>query len=50
MLQKYMEAKAAGDEQKAASFYGMFRQGLDILDMDSGLYDMIGCNKNSMGY
>jgi len=50
MLQKYMEAKAAGDEQKAASFYGMFRQGLDILDMDSGLYDMIGCNRNSMGY
>lgn len=28
----------------------MFRQGLDILDMDSGLYDMIGCNRNSMGY
>ena len=50
MLQKYMEAKATGDEQKAASFYGMFRQGLDILDMDSGLYDMIGCNRNSMGY
>ena len=50
MLQKYMEANAAGDEQKAASFYGMFRQGLDILDMDSGLYDMIGCNRNSMGY
>lgn len=30
--------------------YHMFRQGLDILDLDSVTYNIIGMNKNSMGY
>ena len=31
-------------------FYHKFRQGLDILDLDPITYEMVGCNKNSMGY
>lgn len=31
-------------------FYHMFRQGLDILDLDAITYQMLGANKNSMGY
>lgn len=31
-------------------WYHMFRQGLDILDLDAITYEMIGMNKNSMGY
>lgn len=31
-------------------FYHQFRQGLDILDLDPILYEIIGQNKNSMGY
>ena len=30
--------------------YHMFRQGLDILDLDEITYQIIGMNKNSMGY
>lgn len=30
--------------------YHRFRQGLDILDLDPITYEMIGMNKNSMGY
>lgn len=30
--------------------YHMFRQGLDILDLDPILYEIIGTNPNSMGY
>lgn len=31
-------------------FYHRFRQGLDILDMDPVVYEMIGMNPNSMGF
>lgn len=30
--------------------YNLFRQGLDILDLDDVLYEIIGTNKNSMGF
>lgn len=30
--------------------YHMFRQGLDILDLDPILYEVIGMNRNSIGY
>lgn len=42
-LQQYLKT---GDRH----CYDMFRQGLDILDLDPLLYDIIGTNKNSMGY
>ena len=31
-------------------FYHMFRQGLDILDLDPITYEILGMNRNSMGY
>lgn len=31
-------------------WYHMFRQGLDILDLDAITYEIIGQNRNSMGY
>ena len=43
MLMKY-------EETHNPMFYHKFRQGLDILDLDPITYEMIGCNKNSMGY
>lgn len=46
--------KKAMDEtiskKKRALHYNLFRQGLDILDLDPVLYEVIGMNKNSMGY
>lgn len=30
--------------------YSHFRKGLEILDLDPVMYEMLGCNKNSMGY
>lgn len=35
---------------KARHLYDMFRQGLDILDVDPLLYEVIGMNRNSMGH
>ena len=43
MLQKFQQT---GNIQ----FYHLFRQGLDILDLDPILYEIIGMNKNSIGY
>ena len=31
-------------------WYHMFRQGLDIQDLDRLTYEMLGCNPNAMGY
>ena len=36
-------------EQKKG-FYNRFRQGMDILDLDPVLYEMLGTNPNAMGY
>lgn len=47
MYQKYLEAT---NQQKKAMFYHHFRQGLDILDLDSVVYQIIAQNKNSMGH
>lgn len=37
-------------EKKDVQSYHMFRQGLDILDLDPITYEIIGTNKNSIGY
>lgn len=37
------------DPRKAMELYGMFRQGLDILDLDPICYEMLGKNQNSIG-
>lgn len=47
MLAKSMQTE---DPNLAKSLYGMFRQGLDILDVDPLLYEVIGMNRNSMGH
>lgn len=41
-LKKFMET---GNK----TYYHMFRQGLDILDLDPVTYEALGCNRNSMG-
>ena len=36
------------DKKKATQFYHMFRQGLDILDLDPITYEILGMNRNSI--
>ena len=43
---KYLEAQC--DKEKRY-FYSLFRQGLDILDLDPITYEVIGMNQNSIG-
>lgn len=43
--QKYLEEK---NPVKKQMLYHQFRQGLDILDIDPLLYEMLGMNRNSM--
>lgn len=38
------------DSQKAKECYHMFRQGLDVQDLDPYIYEMLGMNQNSMGH
>lgn len=47
MYQKYKEERTAKERELS---YHMFRQGLDILDLDPITYDILGMNPNSMGY
>lgn len=44
---EYINGKTEAARQMA---YNMFRQGLDILDLDWLTYQIIGMNKNSIGY
>lgn len=46
--QRMMDKKLSANTRKEA--YNHFRQGLDILDLDPILYEMLGMNKNSMGH
>lgn len=46
LLYYWAKYKETGNIQ----FYHDFRQGLDILDIDPVLYEMIGMNPNSMGF
>lgn len=47
VYKKYLEETSP---KQRNTLYGMFRQGLDILDLDSVLYEMLGMNRNAMGY
>lgn len=47
LWKKYLETE---DPVLKQQFYGCFRQGLDILDLDQVLYAMLDGNENSMGY
>lgn len=46
VLWMYKKFKETGNRM----FYNEFRQGLDILDLDPVMYEIIGMNKNSIGY
>lgn len=50
VLHMYRQFLEETDPKKKQSLYGVFRQGLDILDLDHILYEMLGMNRNSMGY
>ena len=49
LLFQYQSYQNAKDSKKKQTFYHLFRQGLDILDLDPILYEMLGQNQNNMG-
>lgn len=48
LLMEYQEYLKHDDKEKY--WYHLFRQGLDILDLDPILYEMLSMNKNNMGF
>ena len=49
LLFDYANYLKASDQKERMQWYHMFRQGLDILDLDALSYAMCGTNPNSMG-
>lgn len=50
LLYFYKQWQDGEDEQTKQHAYHMFRQGLDILDLDSITWKILGMNKNAMGF
>lgn len=50
LLFHYKKFTETTNMERKKMFYNLFRQGLDILDLDPILYEMLGMNPNSMGY
>lgn len=50
VLGSYAEYLKTPNTPRGKHAYNMFRQGLDILDLDPILYDIIGMNRNSIGH
>lgn len=50
LLYHYREFLKAKDPKKKQMYYNLFRQGLDILDIDPVTWAIIGTNPNSMGH
>lgn len=50
LLFNYQSYKNATNEKDRQMYYHLFRQGLDILDLDPITYEMLSMNPNSMGY
>lgn len=50
LLYYYNEYMKAKNKKVKNNFYSLFRQGLDILDYDPIMYEIIGMNPNSMGF
>lgn len=48
VLSYYLEYLKAPDTREGRRAYNLFRQGLDILDLDPIMYDIIGMNWNSI--
>ena len=49
LLDQYGRFLTEKDERKRMGWYHLFRQGLDILDLDPITYEMLGMNPNSIG-
>ena len=49
LLDNYQKYLTAGNAKDAKLYYNMFRQGLDILDLDPVTYQIIATNRNSIG-
>lgn len=49
LVDMWMRHKNATDSKDRQMYYHMFRQGLDILDLDGITYEMLGTNPNAMG-
>ena len=49
LLDLYIRSRKESNPEKARGFYHRFRQGLDILDLDGVVYEMLGMNPNSIG-
>lgn len=50
LLYQYKQFLEEKNPKRKMQFYHMFRQGLDILDLDPITYEIIGTNPNSMGF
>ena len=50
LLQNYAGYKDARDDRMKKFYYNLFRQGLDILDLDDFTYQMLEMNPNTMGF
>lgn len=50
LLMFYKDYLKEKNPKKKQMIYDMFRQGIDILDLDPITYEMIGTNPNSMGH
>lgn len=50
LLEHYQKYKQAKNQKERTVHYNLFRQGLDILDLDPVTYEILGMNMNTMGY
>lgn len=50
LLELYQDSKENPDPEKRWLAYHLFRQGLDLQDLDPVMYEMINTNPNSMGH
>lgn len=50
LLHMYKESMVAKKKEQRQQAYHMFRQGLDIQDLDPVMYEILGQNRNSMGH
>ena len=50
LIDFYKKAMSEDDPTKARQYYGMFRRGVDMLDLNPFIYEILGRNRNSMSY
>lgn len=50
LLDTYLRYRKETDPEKKQLLYGMFRQGVDILDIDPIIYAILGMNRASIGH